>query len=294
MKLLYFCSTRKIPRVVCAAAAALTVGTLVGVFLFLLFPTMQFFTAVSPREFFLGTEWNPTSYHKASWGVLSLVSGTLFITILSLAIVVPFGLAIAVYLSQIAQTRVREILKPLLELIASIPSVILGLLGLLFVAPMVAAIFHLSNGLTALTAALLVALATLPTVASISEDALSSVPKSLREASLALGATEWITIRSIIIPAARHSLVAATMLGLGRIIGETMIVLMVAGNVRAFPMSFLDPVRPMTASIAIEIKEVVVGSLHWQGLFAIGFSLLAVTFFVNLLADTFVHRARRQ
>ncbi len=285
---------RKIPLFVCGGAAALTVGSLVGVLLFLLLPTVQFFSVVTPQEFFLGTDWNPTSYHKPSWGILSLVLGTFLVTLAALAITIPFGFAIAVYLSQIASRRVREVLKPTLELIASIPSVILGLLGLLFVAPMFAAVFHLSNGLTGLTAALLIAFATLPTVASISEDALSSVPKNLTEASLALGATKWVTIRRIVIPGAQHSLVAAGMLGLGRIIGETMIVLMVAGNVRAFPTSFLDPVRPMTATIAIEIKEVVVGSLHWHGLFAIGFSLLTITFIINILADMFIHRARNQ
>lgn len=270
--------------------AIFTVIILFGIFIFLLANGLGIFREIDIWEFFFGTNWNPIAFNIPAWGIFSLFVSTAMISLLSIFIAAPVGLSIAIYLSEIASARTREILKPLIEMIASIPSVVLGFLGLLFLAPLIAKIFHLSNGLNALTASILVAIATLPTIASISEDALSSVSQRYREASLALGATQWTTIRRIVIPAARFGLVAAVMLGLGRIIGETMIVIMVAGNSRAFPHSFLEAVRPMTANIAIEIKEVVVGSLHWQGLFMIGFVLFMATFLINFLADMLIHK----
>ena len=241
------------------------------------------------HEFLFGIDWNPTSYHTPAFGILSILIGTLMVSFLSLLFAVPFGLSIAIYLSEIATPTKRELLKPVIELIAGIPSVVLGLIGLLYLAPLIAMLFHLSNGLNALTASILIAIAALPTIASISEDALSSVSQQYREASLALGATKWITIKKVVIPAAKSGILAAMMLGLGRVIGEAMIVLMVAGNSRAFPLSFLDPVRPMTATIAIDIKEVVIGSLHYQSLFAIGFMLFLMTFLINFIVDLIIH-----
>ncbi len=282
--------SEKLARLMFGATAALTVFSLIGIFIFLSFGGAGAFKEIGIKEFFLGTDWNPTSFHTPSWGILSLVVGTLSVSILALSIALPLGLSNAIYLSEIASPKMREILKPLIEMIASIPSVVLGLLGLLFLAPLIAKVFHLSNGLNALTASILVAIAALPTITSICEDALSSVSVRFREASLALGATKWTTIKKVVIPAASPGLIAAIMLGLGRIIGETMIVLMVAGNSRAFPHSFLDPVRPMTANIAIEIKEVVAGSLHSQSLFAVGLVLFFMTFAINLLADILVRK----
>lgn len=279
-----------LPYYLFGATAVITVGILVGIFAFLFVIGIQAFFGINPQEFFLSANWNPTSFHAPSWGIFSLVMSTLMISLLSLAIAGPLGLSIAIYLAEIASPKTREILKPIIEMIASIPSVVLGFLGLLFLAPVVAKAFNLSNGLNALTASLLVAVASLPTIASISEDALSEVTHKFREASLALGATKWVTIKKVVIPAAASGLMAAMMLGLGRIIGETMIVLMVAGNSRALPHSFLDSVRPMTANIAIEIKEVVVGSLHWQALFAIGLILFIMTFIINVVADIFIHK----
>lgn len=272
------------------AIAALTVLLLVGIFAFLFISALGAFRVIGLREFFLGTNWNPTSYHAPSWGIVSLFVGTAMVSAVSLAIAVPFGIALAIFLSELAPLQLREVLKPLIEMIASIPTVILGLLGIVFLGPVIARFFGLSNGLSAFTAALLVALAALPTIASISEDALTGVPRRLREASLALGATHWQTVRRVVLPAAARGIAAAVMLGLGRVVGETMIVLMVAGNSRAFPTSLFDPVRPMTANIAIEIKEVVVGSLHWQALFAIALVLFLFTFAVNFFADVMIRR----
>jgi phosphate transport system permease protein len=265
--------------------ASLTVLLLIGIFAFLCISGIGAFTDISLTDFLFGTRWNPEAMKGALWGTMGLATGTIFVCIGSLVFAVPLGLALAIYLSQLAAPNMREILKPVIEMISGIPSVVLGLLGLLYIAPLVANTFNLSNGLTALTASLLVGLATVPTIASICEDALSSVSRQLSEASLAVGATQWTTIRRVIIPAASSGIATAIMLGLGRAIGETMIVLMVAGNSLAFPHSLFSPVRPMTATIAIEIREVVVGDLHWKALFAMGLVLFVVTFIINTACD---------
>lgn len=280
-------------RILFAVVASLTVVLLVGIFLFLAINAAGMFRQVGLGEFFLSADWNPNSVVKAEWGILALLTGTLMISIGALIFAVPFGLALAIYLSEIASPRFREILKPAVEMIAGIPSVVLGLIGLLYLAPLIARTFSLTSGLNALTASILVGIAALPTVASLCEDALGAVPRRLTEASLAMGATRWTTIHRVLIPAASSGIVAAVMLGLGRAIGETMIVLMVAGNSLAMPWSFLDPVRPMTATIAIEIREVVVGDLHWSSLFAVGFVLFILTFLLNSLTDIFIPKRHR-
>jgi phosphate transport system permease protein len=267
-----------------------TIALVLGIFIFLAVIGLQAFTHISLFEFFFSTDWNPTSYVQPSWGILSLVVGTLYIAVFSLIIAVPLGVACAIYLAQIASPSVRELLKPAIEMIAALPSVVLGLLGLLVLAPAVADVFGLSSGLNAFTASILVAIMALPTIISISEDAITSVPKGYTEASLALGANNWQTIRNVVVPSAMSGIIAAVMLGLGRVVGETMVVLMVAGNARAFPTGFFDPVRPMTATIAIEIKEVVVGDLHYQALYAVGLALFIMTFAVNFAADIYLHR----
>lgn len=272
--------------------ASLTVVLLIGIFAFLLRDGVRTFAEVNPLAFLFGTDWNPSAFGTPSWGILPLMAGTVFVSIGSLAIAVPFGLALAIYLSQLASPRMREILKPAVEMIAGIPSVVLGLIGLLYLAPTVAQVFSLSNGLNALTACILVGVAAVPTIASLCEDALSGVSGTLREASLALGATRWTTIRRVLIPAAASGIAAGVMLGLGRAIGETMVVLMVAGNSLSMPHSFLDPIRPVTATIAIEIREVVVGDVHWNALFALGLLLFFITFALNSLTDYFLHRHR--
>ncbi len=273
--------------------AALSVALLAGIFLFLAGNAFGLIGKVPLQEFFLGSRWNPGAYGEARWGILPLLTGTFFVSAGAMAFAVPFGLALAIYLSEVAPPRRRELLKPAVEMIAGIPSVVLGLLGLLYLAPLVAKVFHLSNGLSALTASLLVGLSAVPTIASLAEDALTAVPVNLRHASLALGSTQWTAIWKTVLPAARTGVVAAVMLGLGRAIGETIVVLMVAGNSLAFPHSLLDPVRPMTATIAIEIREVVVGDAHWHALFAVGFVLFVLTFLLNSLSDALVARHHR-
>ena len=179
-------------------------------------------------------------------------------------------------------------------MIAGIPSVVLVLIGILFLSPLIAKIFGLSSGLNAFTSSIIVGVMVLPTIISISEDVLTSLPNEFREASLALGATKWQMIRMTLLPAALSGIVAAIMLGLGRAVGETMAVLMVAGNSRAMPFSFFDPIRPMTANIAIEIKEVVKGSLHYEALFAIGLVLFVMTFVVNFISDIIIEKQVRK
>lgn len=270
----------------------LTIVLLVGIFVFLLVSGVQTFFEVNPLAFFFGTSWNPSAISELQWGIVPLFVGTAIVAIGALLIAVPFGMALAIYLSFIASRTSREILKPIIEMISGIPSVVLGLIGLLYLAPLIARTFNVSNGLTGLCAIILVAVTAVPTIASLCEDALSSVPKGLNEAGLAMGGTQWTTIRRILIPAASSGIAAAVMLGLGRAIGETMVVLMVAGNSLAMPHGLLDAVRPMTATIAIEIREVVVGDLHWNALFAVGLTLFILTFAINTLTDVFLYRRK--
>lgn len=264
-----------------------TVLVLVLIFVFLLWTGMGVFKYLHLFDFLLNPDWNPTAYLQPSYGIFSLILGTVLVSGVALAVSLPISLAIAIYLAEIASRHQREVIKPLIEMIAAIPSVVIGVLGLTLISPLIAQIFSLNNGLNALTAGILVGMAALPAMASLAEDALFNVSWSLREASLALGATSWETIKKVVLPAARPGLVATVMLGLGRIIGETMIVLMVAGNSRALPKSLFAAVSPMTSTIAVDIKEVVTGSLHYQSLFAIGLVLFGLTFLLNLLADLF-------
>ncbi len=268
----------------------ITLFILLGIFAFLFTTGIHAFSEIGLKEFFLGKEWNPTSYSGPKWGILGLIMSTLMIVIGSLIISVPLGIASAIYIAEIAPKKTKEIIKPAIEMLAGVPSVVLGLIGLLVLAPLIAKIFNLSSGLNALTSSIIVSIMALPTIISISEDIITSLPKDFKEASLSLGATKWQTIKMVIIPASISGLIAAVMLGLGRIVGETMAVLMVAGNSIAFPNSFFDPIRPITANIAIEIKEVVKGSLHYEALFAMGLVLFSITFIVNLISDAIIKK----
>ena len=270
----------------------ITLFILLGIFAFLFTTGIHAFSEIGLKKFFLEKEWNPTSYSGPKWGILGLIMSTLMIVIGSLIISVPLGIASAIYIAEIAPKKTKEIIKPTIEMLAGVPSVVLGLIGLLVLAPLIAKIFNLSSGLNALTSSIIVSIMALPTIISISEDIITSLPKDFKEASLSLGATKWQTIKMVIIPASISGLIAAVMLGLGRIVGETMAVLMVAGNSIAFPNSFFDPIRPITANIAIEIKEVVKGSLHYEALFAMGLVLFSITFIVNLISDAIIKKGQ--
>jgi phosphate transport system permease protein len=211
----------------------------------------------------------------------------------ALIIAIPIGVGAAAYLSDVASSRTREIAKPIIEILAGIPSVVIGFLGIVLVAPLIAKIFRLQNGLNALNGSILLAIMALPTIISLSEDALKSVPKSFEEASLALGASRWQTIVRVKIPAALSGIIAATMLGMGRAIGETMTVLMATGCAIAMPKSFLQSVQTMTATIAIELGEVPYNTTHYYALFGIGLVLFIITFIVNMISDIVLHKYGR-
>lgn len=253
------------------------------IFLFLFKEALPFLSTPGIDKLF-DTRWVPVSFQEELYGILPLLTGSFLITILATFIAVPFGIVGAVYISEIATAKEREILKPLIEILAGIPSVVLGFFGLVVLSPLIKNIFHLSNGLNALTGSILLALMAIPTIISISEDALKSVPLSYKEASLALGASKLKTIWRITVPAALSGIIASIMLGMGRVIGETMAVLMVTGNAALVTLNPFSSVRTMTATIAAEMGEVSVGSAHYSALFWIGIFLLIITFLFNLIS----------
>src|SRR3989338_6764113 len=238
------------------------------IFLFLLKEGLALFQTVSLKEFLGGQRWYPIS-EPPRFGVLPLILGSVFVTLGATVISVPVGIGTALFVSEIAKGWVKEALKTGIELLAAIPSVVLGFIGMTLLAPVVQQVFHTPTGLTALTGALMLALMAMPTIVSITEDALAAVPRGVREAALALGATRWQMMWRVLLPAARSGILAATMLGIGRVIGETMAVMIVTGNAAVIPRSMLRPVRTMTATIAAEMGETVRGSDHYFALFAI-------------------------
>jgi phosphate transport system permease protein len=268
----------------------LTVLVLLGIFATLVATAVPAFRDIQLSEFFLRTNWDPTSPEKAEYGILSMVVSTLMVTGGALLIAVPIGIGVAAYLSDVAHWRVREILKPVVEILAGIPSVVVGFLGIVLFGPLIAKVFHTGHGLNAANGSVLLAIMALPTIISISEDALSAVPAAYGEASLALGASRWQTLVRVKLPAGLSGIIAATMLGMGRAIGETMTVLMATGNARSFPHGFLESVRTMTAGIAIELGEVPYYTTHYYALFAIGLVLFIMTFAVNMAADVVLRK----
>ena len=248
---------------------------------------------INPINFLFGKWWYPTAEPAPQLGILALIVGSLVVTIGAILVALPFGLAGAIYLSEVAHPAIRAVLKPAIEILAGIPSVVFGFFGLVVLVPFIQHTFHLNVGETALAGIIMLAVMSLPTVISISEDALSAVPHSYREASLALGATRWQTIVKIVVPAGLSGVTAAAMLGVGRAVGETMTVLMVTGNAAQIPHSLLVPVRTLTATIAAELGEAPQGGLHYEALFAIGIVLFVITFLINLVADLVNARYRR-
>lgn len=254
------------------------------IMLFLFSEGIPILKDVRISDFLFGTQWYPTSVNPR-FGVLPLITASVAVTLLSSLFAVPLSLAIAVYLAELASPRMREIVKPSVEIIASIPSVIIGFFGMVVVAPFLQNNFNIDTGLNLFNAALMLAFMAVPTIASISEDAISSVPVSLKEASYALGANRWQTIFHITIPAALSGIWTAVILGISRVIGETMVVLMVAGGSAVMPDSLFDSVRPLTSNIAAEMAEAPVGGSHYHALFAIGIILFIITFVFNIIAD---------
>ena len=270
-----------------------TIGFVTLIFLFLLREGLPAFVEV-PLSNLLGTRWYPTF---DVYGMLPLVLGSILVTALAIVIALPLGVATAVLVREIAPGWAREFLKPMIEVLAGIPSVVLGFFGVTVIAPLVREVLGAPTGLTAFTGTLVLAYMALPTIISVAEDALDAVPKSFRDAGLAMGATQWQTIWRVVVPAARSGIVTAVMLGMGRAIGETMAVMMVTGNAARLPLtpdSLFRSVRTMTATIAAEMGEVAQGSTHYHALFGLGIMLFLLTFVINLVAASAIFSKRRR
>lgn len=270
-----------------------SIGIVLLIFLFLLREGLSALLDV-PLSNLLGTRWYPI---LDIYGMMPLFLGSILVTLLAILIGLPLGVGTAVFVREVAPGWAREILKPMIEIMAGIPSVVLGFFGMTLLAPIFHQYLGLATGLTAFTGAIILAYMALPTIVSVAEDALDAVPKSYRDASLAMGATQWQTIWRVVVPAARSGIVTAVMLGLGRAIGETMLVMMVTGNAARMPLtadSLFRPVRTMTATIAAEMGEVAQGSSHYHVLFALGIVLFLVTFIINLTAAATIFKKRRR
>ena len=262
------------------------------IFYFLLKEGIGLFHTYRLRDFIAGESWYPIS-DPPGVGILPLIFGTLLVTLGAAVISIPLGVASAVYIAEVAPPRLKEFLKSGIELLAAIPSVVLGFIGMVTVVPWIKTVFGVPTGLTALAGSVILAFMAMPTIVSIAEDAIHSVPKNYKEGAYALGATKWQTIHRVVVPAASSGIVAAVMLGIGRVVGETMAVMMVTGNSASMWRGILFPVRTLTATVAAEMGETVQGSEHYFALFAIGVVLFLMTFIINMTADMVLHRKRK-
>ncbi len=268
-----------------AGSAATSLFALGGIMFFLFWEGLPLFADYNVIDFLFGSFWYPTA-EPPEFGIFPLVAGSLAVTFLASLIAVPLGVLTAAYLTEIASARIRRICKPMIELLAALPSVVIGFFGMIIVAPFLQDYLGADTGLNLFNAGLMLAFMSVPTICSISEDALYAVPRSLREASLALGATRWETTLHVVLPAALSGIGTAVMLGMSRAIGETMVVLMVAGGAGMLPTSIFDPVRPMPASIAAEMAEAPFRGEHYHALFAIGIVLFLFTLAFNIIAHS--------
>lgn len=264
------------------ALVSIFILALIVVFLFR--ESLPIFKVVSVKDFIFGNEWYPT-YDPPDFGIWPLIVGSFVVTFFATLIAVPLGIFSAIYISEIAPPLIKEILKPAIELLAGLPSVVLGFFGMVVLAPWFQETFDLPTGLNIANVSIILAIMAVPTISSISEDALYAVPREFKEASYALGATRFETIAKVIVPAALSGISTAVILGMARAIGETMVVLMVAGGAADIPGSIFDSVRPMPASIAAEMGEAPFRSDHYHALFATGVVLFFMTLFFNLIAD---------
>jgi phosphate transport system permease protein len=269
---------------ICGMAAIVFVVLIFG---FLFKEGFTFLKEFGISKFIAGHLWYPSS-DPASFGILPLILGSVLVTICACVIAVPIGVMAALFISEIAPRGVRDIFKSLLELTVAIPSVVVGFVGMVTIVPLVRSVFNLPTGLTIFSGSIMLAFIAIPTVVTISEDAIRSVPSQYKEGALALGATKWQVIRRIILKAAMPGIIGAAMLGIGRVIGETMAVMMITGNAAHIPCSVFEPARTMTATIAAEMGEAVIGGMHYKSLFAIGLVLFLITFIVNFIADLFL------
>ncbi len=269
------------------------IGIVLLIFFFLLREGLPALREVSVIAM-LTTRWYPT---EGYYGILPLLTGSLIVTLGAAMVAVPFGIGTAIFIAEIAPRWMREMLKPIVELLGGLPSVMLGFLGILIFAPYIRILLELPTGLSALTGSLLLGAIAIPTVVSVAEDALDTVPRAYREGAWALGATQWQTIWRVTLPAARSGVLTAIMLGIGRAIGETMTVMMVTGNAPVMAVylgALISPVRTMTATIAAEMGEVATGSIHYHMLFFIGIVLFFISLVVNITASAIIFRQRKR
>ena len=232
-------------------------------------------------EVFFGDEWFPTATPAAQFGFVPLVLGTVWVTVFAILFALPFGLAVSIYMSEVANERMRKILKPVIELLNGIPSVVYGFFGLIVIVPLLQDVFGLPVGESGLAGAIVLAIMALPTIITVSQDAMLNCPRSQREASLALGASKWQTIYKVVMPYSVSGITSAVVLGIGRAFGETMAVLMVTGNAAVIPLSITDPLRTIPATIAAELGEAPAGGPHYQSLFLLGVVLFFITLIIN-------------
>ncbi len=274
----------------CTASASIMILFLIVLFLFM--EGVPIFSKVSVKDFLFGHYWYPT-FEPPDFGIFPLIVASMAVTFLSALLSIPLGVMTAVYLSEIASLRLREVVKPVVELMAALPSVVIGFFGMVLVAPFLQEVFDIPTGLNMFNASLMLAFMSIPTICSLSEDAVYSVPRELKEASLALGATHLETILRVTLPASLSGISTAVILGMSRAIGETMVVLMVAGGAAMIPASIFDPIRPMPASIAAEMAEAPFRGDHYYALFATGVVLFLFTLAFNLVADYLSHKYKQ-
>jgi phosphate transport system permease protein len=274
-----------------AALAFASLLFLVGITITLFIEGGPVFKEVPFLKFIFGKSWYPT-HDYAEYGILPLILGSFWVTLGAVCVCVPLGVGSALFINELAGRKLKAFLKPFIELLAGIPSIVYGFFGMVIVAPFVQKLFNIPVGLTAFTGALILGIMATPTVCSIAEDALSFVPRSFREASFAVGANRWQTLTKVIIPASASGISTGIILGMSRAVGETMTVLMVCGGAAVIPTSLFQPVRPMTATIAAEMGETVIGSTHYHSLFAIGLVLFFITLVFNIIAELISRRFR--
>lgn len=280
----------KLIQLALAIATWSSVVALAAVFGELMLGALPAFTSIDIIDFFTGTVWNPSHPMYPLYGILPLFIGTLMVSFGAAIIAIPVGIGCSIWLAELASPRVKAVFKPAIEVLAGIPSVIFGFFALVILSEWIAAVFDPVNKLNALNGAIMLAVMMVPIMVTVAEDAMNAVPRSLREASLALGATRWETIRRVVVPASLSGVVAAIVLAFGRAVGETMTVLMATGNATALHFDFLRSVQTMTAAIAIDFGEVEFGSEHYHVLFLVGLVLFIITFAINLLADWITRR----
>lgn len=291
---MHISSNERFIQLLLTTATWMSVIALALVFGELLMGALPAFTSIDIIGFFTGTVWNPSHPLYPLYGIVPLFVATLMVAFGAALIAIPIGLGCTIWLAELASPRIKAVFKPAIEILAGIPSVIFGFFALVVLSEWISVIFDPVTKLNALNGAIMLAVMMIPIMVTMAEDAMNSVPSNLREASLALGATRWETVRHVVLPSALSGIVAAIVLSFGRAVGETMTVLMATGNATLLSFNFLRSVQTMTAAIAIDFGEVETGSVHYHVLFLVGLVLFAITFVINFLADWIVRHYREE